>query len=39
MATLAQASQFDELKKLEVKRQEVQMKLDETTASWEVLIG
>jgi ATP-binding cassette, subfamily F, member 3 len=39
MAALAQASQFEELKKLETRRQEVQLKLDQTTASWEVLIG
>jgi ATP-binding cassette subfamily F protein 3 len=39
MAALAQASKFDDLKNLELKRNEVQQKLDETTASWELLIG
>jgi ATP-binding cassette subfamily F protein 3 len=39
MAALAQASQFDDLKNLELKRNEVQVKLDETTAAWELLIG
>ena len=39
MAALAQASKFDDLKNLELKRNEVQLKLDETTASWELLIG
>lgn len=39
MAALAQASKFDDLKNLELKRNEVQNKLDETTASWELLIG
>jgi len=39
MAALAQASQFDDLKSLELKRNEVQIKLDETTAAWELLIG
>jgi ATP-binding cassette subfamily F protein 3 len=39
MAALAQASQFDDLKSLELKRSEVQVKLDETTAAWELLIG
>jgi len=39
MAALAQASQFDDLKSLELKRNEVQVKLDETTAAWELLIG
>jgi hypothetical protein len=36
---LAQASQFDDLKSLELKRNEVQVKLEETTATWELLIG
>ena len=39
MAALAQASKFDDLKNLELKRNEVQQKLEETTASWELLIG
>jgi len=39
MAALAQASKFDELKKLELNRTEVQLKLDETTTAWELLIG
>ncbi len=39
MAALAQASKFDDLKNLELRRNEVQQKLDETTASWELLIG
>jgi ATP-binding cassette subfamily F protein 3 len=39
MAALAQASKFDELKKLELNRTEVQQKLDETTTAWELLIG
>ncbi|MEY3646044.1 MAG: Zinc import ATP-binding protein ZnuC [Bacteroidota bacterium] len=39
MAALAQASKFDDLKNLELERNEVQQKLDETTASWELLIG
>jgi ATP-binding cassette, subfamily F, member 3 len=39
MAALAQASKFEDLKNLELKRNEVQQKLDETTASWELLIG
>jgi ATP-binding cassette subfamily F protein 3 len=39
MAALAQASKFDDLKNLELKRNEVQQKLVETTASWELLIG
>ena len=39
MAALAQASKFDDLKNLELKRNEVQNKLDETTAFWELLIG
>ncbi len=39
MTALAQASKFDDLKNLELKRNEVQQKLDETTASWELLIG
>jgi ATP-binding cassette subfamily F protein 3 len=39
MAAFAQASKFDDLKNLELKRNEVQLKLDETTASWELLIG
>lgn len=39
MAALAQASKFDELKKLELNRSDVQLKLDETTTAWELLIG
>jgi ATP-binding cassette subfamily F protein 3 len=39
MAALAQASKFDDLKKLELNRTEVQQKLDETTTAWELLIG
>jgi ATP-binding cassette subfamily F protein 3 len=39
MAALAQASKFDELKKMELNRTEVQLKLDETTTAWELLIG
>ena len=39
MAALAQASKFDDLKNLELKRNEVQLKLDETTTAWELLIG
>jgi ATP-binding cassette subfamily F protein 3 len=39
MAAKAQASQFEDLKKLEQKRLEVQVKLDETTSAWELLIG
>lgn len=39
MSALAQASKFDELKKLELNRTEVQLKLDETTTAWELLIG
>jgi ATP-binding cassette subfamily F protein 3 len=39
MATVAAASKFDELKDLENKRHAVQIKLEETTAEWELLIG
>ena len=39
MATVAAASKFDELKSLETKRHAVQVKLEATTAEWELLIS
>jgi TolA-binding protein len=39
MAGFAADSKFDELKALEIKRHSVQVKLEETTAEWELLIG
>jgi ATP-binding cassette subfamily F protein 3 len=39
MASVAADSKFDELKALESKRHAVQVKLEETTAEWELLIG
>ncbi|MEY4274855.1 MAG: Zinc import ATP-binding protein ZnuC [Bacteroidota bacterium] len=39
MASVAAESKFDELKALETKRHAVQVKLEETTAEWELLIG
>ena len=39
MATVAAASNFDELKALETKRHAVQVKLEATTSEWELLIG
>ena len=39
MASVAADSKFDELKALETKRHAVQVKLEETTAEWELLIG
>ena len=39
MAQVAADSKFDELKSLETKRHAVQIKLEETTAEWELLIS
>lgn len=39
MASVAAESKFDELKSLESKRHAVQVKLEETTAEWELLIS
>ncbi|MEY4954783.1 MAG: Zinc import ATP-binding protein ZnuC [Bacteroidota bacterium] len=39
MASVAAESKFDELKALETKRHAAQVKLEETTAEWELLIG
>jgi ATP-binding cassette subfamily F protein 3 len=39
MARVAADSKFDELKALETKRHAVQIKLEETTAEWELLIS
>ena len=39
MASVAAESKFDELKALETKRHAVQVKLEETTAEWELLIS
>jgi predicted nuclease with TOPRIM domain len=39
MAGLASESKFEELKNLETQRHAVQVKLEETTAEWELLIG
>lgn len=39
MASVAADSKFDELKALESKRHAVQVKLEETTAEWELLIS
>jgi ATP-binding cassette subfamily F protein 3 len=39
MASVAAASKFDALKELEAKRHAVQVKLEEITTEWELLIG
>ncbi len=39
MANVAAASKFDALKELEAKRHAVQVKLEEITTEWELLIG